>query len=57
MLNTFSGWLFNILLLGAIVAAAGLCYHTFASPILHDGFTALVALGVVAVISLFWPKF
>ncbi len=57
MLNTFSGWLFNILLLGAVVAVAGLCYHTFAAPILYNGLVPLTALGVVAVIALFWPKF
>lgn len=56
-MNTFSGWLFNVLLLGAIVAVAGLCYHTFAAPILYDGLVAMVALGVVVVIALFWPKF
>ena len=57
MLNTFSGWLFNILLWGAIVTFAILCYHTFAAPILDNSMNALIALGVVAVISLFWPKF
>ena len=57
MLNTFSGWLFNVLLLGAIAAVAGLCYHTFAAPILDNGLVAVVGLGVVAVLALFWPKF
>jgi len=57
MLNTFSGWLFNVLVWGAIVAVAALCYHTFAAPILDNGMMALVALGAVALISLFWPKF
>jgi hypothetical protein len=57
MLNTFSGWLFNILLWGAIVAVAALFYHTFAAPVLDNGMNALIALGVIAVISLFWPKF
>jgi hypothetical protein len=57
MLNTFSGWLFNVLLLGAIAAVVGLCYHTFAAPILYNGLVPLIALGVVAVIALFWPKF
>jgi hypothetical protein len=57
MLNTFSGWLFNVLLLSAIVAVAGLFYHTFAAPILYDALLPLIALGVVAVIALFWPKF
>ena len=57
MLNTFSGWLFNILLWGAIVAVAALFYHTFSAPVLDNGMNALIALGVIAVISLFWPKF
>ena len=57
MLNTFSGWLFNVLLLGAVAAVAGLCYHTFAAPILHDALVPLIALAVVTVIALFWPKF
>ena len=56
MLNTFSGWLFNVLLLGALAAVAGLCY-TFAAPILYDALVPLVALGVVAVVALFCPKF
>lgn len=57
MLNSFSGWLFNVLLWGAIVAVAALCYHTFGAPILDNGMAALIALGVVAVVALFWPKF
>jgi hypothetical protein len=57
MLNTFSGWLFNILLLSAIAAVVGLCYHTFAAPILYNGLVPLIVLAVVAVIALFWPKF
>lgn len=57
MLNSFSSWLFNVLLWGAIVAVAALCYHTFGAPILDNGMAALIALGVVAVIALFWPKF
>jgi hypothetical protein len=56
MLNTFPGWLFNLLLWGGIVAIAGLLYHTFVSPILHESMVALVALAVIAVLSLFWPK-
>jgi hypothetical protein len=57
MLNTFSGWLFNVMLWGGIIAVAMLVYHTFVAPILHDGLVALVALAVIAVLSLFWPKF
>lgn len=57
MLNTFSGWLFNVLLWGSIVAVVALCYHTLAAPILGNGLLALIALAVVAVVSLVWPKF
>jgi len=57
MLNSFSGWLFNVLLLSAIVTVVALGYHTFAAPIIDNGVAALAALGVVAIISLFWPKF
>ena len=56
MLTTFSGWIFNILLWGAIVMLVALSYHTFVSPILTL-MTAAIALGCIAVISLFWPKF
>jgi hypothetical protein len=57
MLNTFSGWLFNLMLWGGIVAVVALCYHTFVEPILYNGPAALVALAVIAIVSLFWPKF
>jgi len=56
MLNTFSSWLFNLMLWGAIISLAGLSYHVFVNPIV-SGMTALIALGVILVISLFWPKY
>ncbi len=56
MLNTFSDWLFNVLLWGAVAALVGLSIEVFASPVLN-GLNALVALGVVLVLSLFWPKY
>lgn len=56
MLNTFSSWLFNVLLWGGIIGFAILFYHTFVSPILYDGLVALIALAIVLVLSLFWPK-
>jgi hypothetical protein len=56
MLNTFSGWLFNLLLLGGIVAIALLGYHTFVGPVLYDPIIPVVALGLAALVGLFWPK-
>ena len=61
MVNTFSGWLFNVMLWGAIVALVVLMYETF----LARGFLmsqvdlmkAGIGLGVVALVSIFWPKF
>jgi hypothetical protein len=55
MLNTFSGWLCNVLLLGAIAALIGLSYEVFVGPVLSS-LAPLVALIVVLVASLFWPK-
>ena len=56
MLNTFSDWLFNVLLWGAVLTLVGLSIEVFVSPILN-GMTALVALGVTVVLALFWPKY
>jgi hypothetical protein len=58
MINNFSGWLFNLMLWGAVFALVGLLYATFAAPaFLHNPINALIALGVVAMLSLLWPKF
>jgi hypothetical protein len=56
MLNTFSDWLFNVMLWGAVLALIGLSFEVFVSPIVN-GWTALAALAVALVASLFWPKF
>ena len=56
MLNTFSGWLFNVLLLGGIIGIAMLGYHTFVGPVLYDPIIPMVALGAGALVALFWPK-
>jgi hypothetical protein len=56
MLNTFSDWLFNVLVWGAVITLAGLTIEVFVSPIIN-GVTALVALIVVLVAALFWPKY
>ncbi len=55
-LNPFSSWLFNVLLWGAIFALAGLSYHVFVAEII-SGPMALIALAVIVVLSLFWPKY
>ena len=61
MVNTFSDWLFNVILWGAIVALVVLVYETF----LARGFLmsqvdlikAGISFGVVVLVSIFWPKF
>ena len=55
-LNPFSSWLFNLMLWGGIFALIGLSYQAFVQPII-TGLTALIALVVVVVLSLFWPKY
>ncbi len=58
MINSFSGWLFNLMLWGAIFALVALLYATFAAPaFLYNPINALIGLGVVAMLSLLWPKF
>jgi hypothetical protein len=44
------------MLLGGIVALLLLAYHVFFAPIL-GAMTVLIALIVVAVIALFWPRY
>src|SRR5262245_14751659 len=56
MANSFPDWLFNVMLLGGIVALLLLTYHVFFAPIL-GAMTVLIALIVVAVIALFWPRY
>jgi hypothetical protein len=56
MVASFSDWLCNLLLWGAVIALGALLYHSFAAPIL-GGVNALVGLGVAVVLSLFWPRF
>jgi len=56
MLNTFSSWLFNVMLWGAIIALVALSYHVYVGPVL-TGLNALIGLAVILVISLFWPKY
>jgi hypothetical protein len=56
MLNPFSTWLFNTMVWGAIFALVALITHVYVTPII-TGVTALIGLGAVAVLSLFWPKY
>jgi len=56
MLNSFSSWLFNVMLWGAVIALVALSYHAFVGPVL-TGLNALIGLGVILVISLIWPKY
>lgn len=55
-LNSFSSWLFNVMLWGGIFALLGLSYQVFVQPII-TGLSATIALVVILVLSLFWPKY
>lgn len=55
-LNSFSSWLFNVMLWGGIFALVGLSYQVFVQPII-TGLSATIALVVILVLSLFWPKY
>jgi len=58
MINSFAGWVFNLMLWGAVFALVALVYATFVTPvILYNPINALIALGVIAMLSLLWPKF
>jgi hypothetical protein len=56
MVNTFSDWLFNVMLWGAVVALVVLSFNAFVAPIL-GAVTAIVALVLVVVLSMFWPHY
>jgi hypothetical protein len=58
MVKTFSGWLFNVMLWTAILGTLVLLYETFAAPgfLRSNEIASLAGLGVVAVLSLLWPK-
>jgi hypothetical protein len=61
MLNSFSNWLCNLMVWGAVITFALLLYEAFASKGFLanqvDQVGALIAVGVVAVVSLFWPRY
>jgi hypothetical protein len=55
MVTTFSGWLFNLMLWGAIISGGLLVYEKFVGPVLNQN-NALIALGVCAVLSALRPR-
>ena len=60
MVNGVASWLFNLMLWGAIVAFVVLLYETMNRGFLADqvnAVNALIGFGVVAVVSLLWPKY
>jgi hypothetical protein len=54
--NTFSSWLFNVMLWGAVVWLLILSYHVYVGPVLGS-LTAVAAFVFIAVVSAFWPKY
>ena len=58
MINSLSDWLCNVMLWGAVLAAAALLYETFMSRgFIGNGLYDLVGLGLIVVLSLFWPRY
>jgi hypothetical protein len=55
MQNSFADWLFNVMLLGAIVALVALSVQVFVAPIL-GAVSVLAALVLVLVVAVFWPQ-
>ena len=58
MLNDFPTWLFNVMVWGAIFVLVALLIETYVSRgFLSNGLNAIIGLGVIAGLSLFWPKY
>jgi hypothetical protein len=60
MLNGVATWLFNLMLWGAIVSFVMLLYETMNRGFLADqvnAMHALIGIGVIAFVSLFWPRY
>jgi hypothetical protein len=55
MQNSIADWLFNVMLLGGIVALVVLTVHVFVTPIL-GAVSLLAGLILVLVVSVFWPQ-
>jgi hypothetical protein len=59
-MNSISSWIFNLMLWGAIVTFAVLIYDKLNPGFLAssaNAMTALVAIGVVVVVSALWPRY
>ncbi len=59
-MNSISSWIFNLMLLGAIVTLAVLMYDKLNPGFLAssaNAMVALVAIGVVVVVSALWPRY
>ena len=59
-MNSVSSWLFNLMLWGAIVSFAILIYEKLNPGFLTsaaNAMNALIAVGVVVVISALWPRY
>ena len=60
MVNDVASWVFNLMLWGGIIAFAVLLYETLNPGFLVnqvDSMRALIGVGVIAVVSLLWPKY
>jgi hypothetical protein len=59
-MNSVSSWIFNLMLWGAIVTLAVLIYDKIDPGFLAssaNAMTALIAIGVVVVVSALWPRY
>jgi hypothetical protein len=57
-MNSLSDWLCNVLLWGAVFSAVGLLYEAFVSRgLIGNVLPSVVGLVLVAVLSVFWPKY
>ena len=60
MVNTFSGWLFNLIIWGSVVTLILLLSEVISHGFLAgqlDQIRALIGLGVVALLAVLWPRF
>jgi hypothetical protein len=55
MVTTFSGWLFNLILWGAIISGGLLVYERFVGPVLNQN-NGLIALGACVVLAALRPR-
>ncbi|MGE0852449.1 MAG: hypothetical protein AB7O44_22960 [Hyphomicrobiaceae bacterium] len=58
MVDSFSDWLCNVMLWGAIATVVLLLGETFVSPgILHNWLNSVIGLVAVAGLAALWPKY